>query len=156
MLPDSRRSAAGITRMLACHKETKPNGRKPKSKPRPEDHQGYCESRLETQVHQRRYRRGRGGFLGELSISQLERSRADGGRDRAADHVDRQWQAEASRRDEARDSGVDAALQTGAHRPQAGMRPRGVWSLHRPDRRCSPLFLLDAHPYGPQPAGSDD
>jgi len=50
--------------------------------------------------------------------------------------------AAASRRDEARDIGVDAAIQAGTHGNEAGVRPRRMRRLYGPARRRAALFVL--------------
>ena len=50
---------------------------------------------------------------------------------------------------------VDAALQAGPHRHQAGMRPRGMRILHCADRRYSVLFVFGTHPYRACPKNCD-
>ena len=80
-----------------------------------------------------------GAVVGAASYKLLAPGAADGAARRAADHAECERPAAARGSDEAGDAGVDAALQAGADGNQAGLRPRGVRSLHGAARRCAAL-----------------
>ena len=50
----------------------------------------------------------------------------------------------------------DAALQAGADRHQARLRPRGMRRVHGAHRRCAALFVLDPDALGARQEGHDD
>ena len=79
------------------------------------------------------------GVLGQTSSAWIRR---------AADHAERQRPEAARRRDEAGNAGDDAALQAGADRHQARLRPRRVRRVHGAHRRCAALFVLGADAHG--------
>src|ERR1700733_2601741 len=98
-------------RILAQSLGASPNGPRHRSK----GCRGEFEGGIETKVHQGRYCRRCGGLLGELSFSRFDGAWSDSGLRRAVDHLVRQRPAAADGRDEARETGVDTAIQIGPY-----------------------------------------
>ena len=69
--------------------------------------------------------------------------------------LERERPAAARGRDEAGNAGMDSALQTWTDRHEAGLRPRRMRRLHRPDRRRASLLLFSAYPHRARQEGSN-
>ena len=123
------------------------------------DERRRAESCFEAQLHQRGHRQRRGSLLGRLSVPrssllQGQQSTAGVGERLITLNVNGQQRRVDVMKQETLASTLRYKL--GPHRHQAGMRPRRMRLLHRPDRRYSALFLFGAHPHGARPESRDD
>ncbi len=124
----------------------------------PHDRPGDGQRSLAPHLHQRCHRGGRHGIGVRISVphhnprpERLVAARIG----RTADHARRQRPAAPRRRAETRNAGDDAALQAGADRHQARVRPLRVRRVHGAHRRCAALLLLDPHAQRARAEGAD-